>query len=145
MDETQQEKSIEAIRDWSKWLIGLSFGAAAGCVAVLEVSDRTGPATPFLVAAIVFFALSVLASAILIRETARVLEMLPARDQSGELTTVFEHRVTGGLSIGALARLQLILLGVAALLFVIWVILRSVTPAEAWQANLIWLGQWAPF
>lgn len=36
MNEEHQEKAIDSLRDWSKWLIGLSFSATTGCVIVLQ-------------------------------------------------------------------------------------------------------------
>jgi HAMP domain-containing protein len=124
MSETRQEKALEALRDWSKWLIGISFGAATGCVIVLEAAPAVGPATPWLVAAIVAFALSVLCAVILVREAARVIERLPMRDAAGKVSTVFDHELAARLSIGTLAQIQLALLAAGVVLFLGWVIVK---------------------
>ncbi len=52
MDETRQEKAIDVLRDWSKWLIGVNVFSATGCVIVLE-RDVPVLLQPLLVGAIV--------------------------------------------------------------------------------------------
>jgi hypothetical protein len=126
MDEAGQTRAIEALRDWSKWLIGLDFGAVVGCVVILENGGVTGTITPFLVLAIAFFAISIVCSVVLVRELAHVAELLPLRDHGGNLTSVFGHRVAGYLPVRTLALVQLGSLGAGALFFIVWVIVRSI-------------------
>jgi hypothetical protein len=126
MDEAGQERAIESLRDWSKWLIGLDFGAGAGCVLILENASVTTAITPFLVITIAFLAISIVCSVFLVSKLAYVAEILPLRDSSGNLTTVFDHKVAANLSVGALVALQLASLGAGAFFFIIWVIIKSV-------------------
>ncbi|MEX2598584.1 MAG: hypothetical protein WD533_02900 [Dehalococcoidia bacterium] len=126
MNEARQEKAIETLKDWSKWLLGLDFAAIVGCVVILDNAAGSFAVTPFLVAAIVFFAISIAFSVFLPRELARVAEVLPLRDPDGNFVSVFQHKVTTGLSIGAIARLQLLSLGAGAFFFLVWVIARAV-------------------
>ena len=122
-----QEKAVEALRDWSKWLIGINFAAVTGCAVVLETGGVTGIGAVFLVLAIASFAASVFSSIALVRGTARVLEILPLHDDSGNLTTVFSYRLVADLSLGMIARVQLALLGVGAIFFLLWVIINAAT------------------
>lgn len=125
MDETRQERAIEALRDWSKWLIGLNFAAATGCVIILQNASGVGPVTPFLLAAIASFVLSVFSSTVLVRELARIVELLPLRDHGGEVTTVFEHKLAARLPLDILAKVQLAFLGVGVLFFIVWVVIGT--------------------
>src|SRR5512144_461402 len=55
----QQEKAIESLRDSAKWVVGLSFASATGCVVTLK--DVALPELKrWLIVAILFFALSTL-------------------------------------------------------------------------------------
>lgn len=125
MDEARQEKAVESLRDWCKWVIGLDFGAVVGCVFILENGGATVVITPFLILAIAFFAISIVCSVLLIRQLVHVAEILPLRDSSGNLTPVFQHKVAAGISIGDLTALQLVSLGVGGFFFMLWVIIRS--------------------
>jgi len=126
MNESHQEKAIEAVRDWSKWLIGINFAAVVGCSVVLQSSSEKGTVTPFLIIAIASFAASVFCSILLVRELARVIEILPLRDSSGNLSSVLDHKIASGLTVGALASLQLASLGTGTIFFIIWVLVKSI-------------------
>ena len=58
-------KAIGSLSDWSKWLIGVNFGAATGCVLVLR-GGAAEAVRPMLLVAIVCFALSVLCSSLFV-------------------------------------------------------------------------------
>jgi tellurite resistance protein TehA-like permease len=58
-------KAIASLSDWSKWLIGVNFGAATGCVLVLR-GGAAEAVRPMLLLAIIFFALSVLCSSLFV-------------------------------------------------------------------------------
>jgi hypothetical protein len=58
-------KAINLLSDWSKWLIGVNFAAATGCVLVLR-GDPAERVRPVLLLAIVFFSLSALCSAVFV-------------------------------------------------------------------------------
>lgn len=127
MDKENQLNTIDALRDWSKWLIGIDFTAATGCVVVLQGGVK-GPPRPFLMLAIGAFALSVLCSALLVRVLAALTEHLPLRDASGATKSIYDYTICCGLSIRVLARLQLTLLILGGLFFLTWVVLK---PAPA--------------
>lgn len=125
MDEKRQEKAIDVLRDWSKWLIGVDFFAASGCVIILE---RGVPLLlqPFLVGAVVLFALSVVTSALVLGLLAILVETLPLRDESGATYSIYDHLVWRQVSLGLLARLQFALLAIGVAFFLAWVVLKPV-------------------
>jgi hypothetical protein len=127
MDHSGQERAIQSLRDWCKWLIGLDFGVGAGCVAIFVQSPSSVAVTPFLVAAIAFFVISLGCSVLLLRELAYLTEHLPFLDENGELTTIFGEPGEAGFSIGALATSQLLLSATAVALFFAWVISKALT------------------
>jgi hypothetical protein len=127
MDEKGQVRAIESLRDWSKWLIGLNLAAASGCVLVLQTANVRAAVTPFLVIAIALFALSIFCSVFLVQQLARVAEILPLRDSDGNPTTVFNRKVAAGLSVGAIAVVQLVFLGSASFFFILWVIMKAIS------------------
>src|SRR3954468_25053112 len=52
----------KALIDWSKWLIGVNFSAATGCMLVLLNKEKVEFIGPKLMFAIIFFALTVFIS-----------------------------------------------------------------------------------
>src|SRR3954462_11805188 len=54
----------KALIDWSKWLIGVNFSAATGCMLVLLNKEKVEFIGPKLMFAIIFFALTVFISII---------------------------------------------------------------------------------
>ena len=126
MDESHQHSAIEALRDWSKWLITFDFAAATGCIVVL-LGGAEGAPRVFLLAAIIAFAASVLASILLVRMLAGVVEHLPVRDASGQAMSVQHYRLAPGLTLGALSWLQFALLALALIFLVAWLLLRPTT------------------
>lgn len=101
-----QEKTVEAFRDWSKWMIGVDFVAGAGCVAVLRggVGDAV---RPWLVAAIIAFALAAMVSALLVRMLVSLTEHLPCQSSSNKPASISDYG--SYLSIGRLSHIQLAL------------------------------------
>lgn len=123
MKEENQIRAVESLRDWSKWLIGIDFAAATGCVIVLQGGVQ-GPPRPFLMGAIAAFALSVITSVILVRALASLMENLPHQDPDGNAVSIYRYTVTGAVSVRQLANLQLGLLILGGLFFLCWVILK---------------------
>jgi len=122
MDEASQKDTIEALSDWSKWLIGIGFTAGAGCVVIFREA-AVGPARLFLILAICAFALSVLISMFLRHALALTIERLPLADAGRERKSVYDHPAGGWLSIGHLARAQLGTIVLGVLFFLAWVVL----------------------
>lgn len=123
MDESNQHKAIEALRDWSKWLIGVNFAAATGCVVVLQAGVK-GPPRPFLLLAIAAFALSVLCSAILVRVLASLVEKLPFKDINERGSSIYLYKPFKLLSLKLLSWLQLFLFMLGITFFLLWVVLK---------------------
>jgi hypothetical protein len=123
MNESHQQNAIDALRDWSKWLIGFNFAAASGCIVVL-LGGAKGLPRVFLIAAIISFVLSVLSSTYLVKTLVNIVENLPVRDKSGTIVSINESRLPAGLSVGSLAWLQFGLLILAIVFFITWVLLR---------------------
>ena len=122
MDAARQKDAIEALHDWSRWVIGLGFTAGGGCIVILrEAGD--GPARNFLIGGIAAFALAVLVAVFLRHALSLTVEQLPLSGSKDRPGSIHTHRPSLGLSIGLLARAQLLLmlLGTASLMG--WVIL----------------------
>lgn len=107
MDAQQQEKTIKALQDWSKWLVGLNVFVGTGCVIVLE-RGIDGGLQPFIVTVIFCFVLAALMAALLIRVLAIAMQQLPLCDRHGILTNLTNHRVQGGITIGRLTQWQFV-------------------------------------
>ncbi len=122
MNETSQKNAIDALHDWSKWVIGIGFAAGFGCVVVFREAGEGLPRT-FLILAISAFALSVLAAMLLRHALVSTVERLPLEGAAGRHESVFDHRPGRRLSIAHLARAQLAAMVLGALFFMAWVIL----------------------
>lgn len=122
MDEARQKHAIDALLDWSKWVIGLGFTAGAGCVVIFRDAAE-GPARDLLMLAIAAFALSVLVAVVLVRALAATVERLPLAWADGEPQSVRDHVAGRFLSIGWLSTLQLALVVVGAGCLLGWVVL----------------------
>jgi hypothetical protein len=114
-----QRKAVELLSDWSKWLIGINFAAATGCVTILKVGVKKD-LLPFLIVAIGAFVLSVFCSTLLVRVLATLVEQLPIQDEAGH-KSVSEYNIYRGLNVRTLAFLQLFLFMVGLVFFLIWV------------------------
>lgn len=119
MDETRQQRATDSLRDWSKWLIGIDFAAATGCVVVLQ---REAVGSLFLTLAIAAFALSVVCSILMVRSLASLVEILPLRDPAGRVVTIYAYRVWGKLSLANLVVLQTTLFVLGVAFFLAWVV-----------------------
>ena len=97
-------KAIELLSDWSKWLIGINFGAATGCAIVLKtgVSEAVGS---ILFIAVCFFLSSLI--------TASFFNLLLAISLNKRRPITGLHKLLAGL--------QLVLFLLALCFLVIWV------------------------
>lgn len=119
---TSQKNAIDALNDWSKWVIGIGFMVGVGCVVVfLEAGE--GLPRIFLILAISAFALSVLSAVLFRYALALTVEQLPLAGAEGQHKSIYDHPMGGGLSVGHLARAQLGTMVLGALFFMAWVIL----------------------
>ncbi|MFV8833681.1 hypothetical protein [Aquisalimonas sp.] len=122
MDQDTQKHAIDSLRDWSKWLIGVDFAAATGCVVVLQGGDPQGLARLLLILAITAFALSVLCAVILTRALASVVEQLPLTNPDGQPVSTSGYRLGGGVTVGGLASAQIVLMTLGGGLLVGWIV-----------------------
>jgi hypothetical protein len=116
-----QKRTVDALLDWSKWMIGLGFAAGAGCILVLRGAPDGLPRL-FLVLATWAFALSVLCAALLVHGLAALNERLPLDEGEGGSNGIRAQRI-GPVSIGGLARMQLALTAAGGLGLIAWVAL----------------------
>lgn len=116
-----QKRSVDALLDWSKWMIGLGFAAGVGCVTVLRGGAEGWPRL-FLILAITAFALSVLCAALLVRGLAALNERLPLADHAAGTRGIRDQPI-GPLTVGGLARTQLALATTGGIAFLGWVAL----------------------
>lgn len=126
MDESHQKLAVEALCDWSKWLIGFNLAASGGCIAVL-LGGVQGLPLVFLIAAIISFAISVLSSILMVKMLVNVMEALPVRDDTGQVTSIYNFRLYGRISLGSMAWFQFAFTVIAVVFFLIWVLLRPPT------------------
>ncbi len=123
MDKESQKNAIDSLREWSRWLIGIDFAAATGCVVVLQ-DGMMGPPRPFLILAISAFAISVLCSVFLVRVLATVVEKLPLLDSNSNPTSIYDFVVYRGITVKYIARAQMLLLTMGGIFFLMWVFLK---------------------
>ena len=119
MNEERQQQALSSLREWSKWLVGVKLAAAAGCVAVLQ-GGAAGVARLFLLAAIVFFALALLAGATLMATLPGLIERLPVQDGAGHPQSIYDGALWGGLRVRTLVLVQFGLFVLALLAFAGW-------------------------
>ncbi|MBX3252593.1 MAG: hypothetical protein KF862_00525 [Chitinophagaceae bacterium] len=117
-DADNKLKAIELLSDWSKWLIGINFGAATGCTVVLKtgVSEKV---SPLLFAAILLFICSLVVATLL------TLVLTTALHKNSGISKMHQF----------LAWLQLVLFFIAIVFLLTWVWklkeLQGKTPAKA--------------
>ncbi len=140
--EDNQFKAIDAIRDWSKWLIGINFAATTGCVVVLQEGVK-GPPRPFLLLAIAAFTISVFCSILLVRALAKTVEHVPFKNKEGDLISIYKYPAFKFLSINTLSALQLIFFMMGIVCFLSWVALKP-EPKDTPPPGAVILTQEAP-
>jgi hypothetical protein len=116
-----QKRAVDALLDWSKWMIGLGFAAGAGCIVVLRGAPE-GPARTLLITAIAAFALAVLCAIVLVHGLAALHERLPLADAEGREPGIRAERI-GPVTVGGLARAQLALAVAGGIALLGWVVL----------------------
>jgi len=86
MDKSVQMDAINALRDWSRWLIGLNTVLGGGCLTILQSGTMVGTSRLFMVLAIVAFLGSVLCAILLGRVLASLVEHIPTVNSIYEFT-----------------------------------------------------------
>jgi hypothetical protein len=123
----QQEKAIASLSDWAKWVASLNFGAAAGCVLILQRVTRLDLKVLPIVT-VFFFALSMLIAVIVLSTFPSLIQRLPLQDGSGNPRSIYHYEIRPGLPLELLVRLQLSTFVVALTLLIWWMALRPVPP-----------------
>ncbi len=118
MEKPAQMDAISALKDWSKWLIGLNTVLGGGCLTVLQTGNMQGLPRIFLVTAIITFVLSVLFSVLLGRVLASLTEHLPTAE------SIYHFHDELGMSVKQLARAQLLSFVLACLFMGLWLALK---------------------
>lgn len=117
MEKSTQLDAANALKDWSRWLIGLNTVLGGGCLTVLEASNVWGLQRLFVILAILAFLTSILCAILLGRVLASLVEHLPTVESIYRFSN-------DGLSIKQLARLQLLAFLLACLFMGIWIVLK---------------------
>lgn len=120
--ENNQQQAVEALSDWSKWIIGIDIAAATGCVVVLQ-GGAQGAAKVFLVLAIGAFLCAVLCAAMLVRILASLVEEVPLGNDNNP-KPIHQHEVWRGISIGRVSYVQFLLLVLGVTFLFAWVVLK---------------------
>ena len=117
-----QRDAVAALQEWSGWAIGLGFAAGTGCVVILRGAAAGLPRT-LLIGAIAAFVLSVLVALGLRLALARIVERVPLCGADGAPVSVMQARAYGPVTVGAMARAQLLVLLLGGLCLLGWVVL----------------------
>lgn len=123
MDRGTQQKALESVRDWSKWLVGVNLAAGAGCVAVLQTGVAGVPRV-FLLMAVGFFAMALLVGTSLMAMLPGLMERLPVQDGAGRLVSVYHAGLWLGIRVRTLVSVQFSLFVLALLAFAAWVLTK---------------------
>ena len=124
-----QEKALDSIRDWSKWLIGLNFTSGGGCIAILQ-TGATAAMKFYLVGAVFFFGLSAAVSALILANLPMIMQRLPLQTKKGEKREIHDYWILfPGLSLQLLTILQLLLFVTGLAFLFTWMLLKPV-PAK---------------
>jgi hypothetical protein len=123
MGESGQLRALEAVGDWSKWLVGVNLTAAGGCVAVLQTGVAGTPRL-FLLGAIGLFIVGLLAATALLALLPRLIEQLPVLDDEGHLRSIYEGQLWRAVHLRMLVLAQFGLFVLALLNFAGWVLTK---------------------
>jgi hypothetical protein len=122
----QQEKALDSLRDWNKWLIGLNFFTGTGCVIMLQ--QGVSPLLmPFLVGAILLFALSTIVTALVSGIRPTLVQALPLRDEFGALQSIYDYAVWQEVPLRRFVWLQFLLFVFGIICLLGWVMLKPAT------------------
>ena len=121
-----QEKALNSISDWSKWLIGLNFTSGAGCIAVLQ-QGVTASMKFYLVGAVFFFAFSAAVTAFVLANLPMIIQRLPLHTKKGEPRDIYDFWIfSPGLSLQLLTIIQLLLFITGLAFLFAWMLLKPV-------------------
>lgn len=119
MEAKTQLEAVNALKDWSKWLMGLNTVLGGSCLTILEIGKVWGLTRLFVVLAIIAFLASVLCAILQGRVLASLVEHLPTTE------SVYRFSDDMGLSVKQLARLQLLTFLLACLFMGLWILMKA--------------------
>ncbi len=116
----QQEKAVNMLIDWNKWMAGLNFGAATGCIVVLE-NGVAGIVKSYLIGAIFCFSLSIMISSLVFILLPSIIQKLPIQGKENQKPSIYDYRPFASLPLRHIIVTQFyfFILGVIALF--LWV------------------------
>lgn len=120
----QQEKAINMLIDWNKWLAGLNFGAATGCIVVLE--NGVGPLVKvYLVLAIFCFAISLILSSLVFVSLPSIMQRLPLQNKNNPKHNIFDYKPFFSIPLRFMVSAQFIAFIIGILSLFTWVYLHK--------------------
>lgn len=121
MTKEAQAKAIDVLFNWVKWVVATSFGAATGCVVVLQ-SGVGGVSRFFLILAIGSFSLSLLSAAGLLGFMPSLIQRLPLEDEGGRVISIYDATVWAGIRLKMVLWIQSAFFLTAVAFFMGWVL-----------------------
>lgn len=120
----QQEKAVESMRDWCKWMIGLNLTMGTGCVLVLLRGVSAALKTS-LVSAVLFFAFSMVLASLIIAILPSIIQRLPIYDNSErKASNIYTAHVAPRLTLKMLAGLQYAFFVLGIVFLFTWILLK---------------------
>jgi hypothetical protein len=120
----QQEKAVESLRDWCKWMIGLNLTMGAGCVLVL-LRGVSATLKTSLVSAIIFFGVSMIIAALIIAVLPSIIQRLPLYENSERRpSNIYTAYVAPLLTLKILASLQYAFFVLGIIFLFTWIVLK---------------------
>lgn len=120
----QQEKAVDSLRDWCKWMIGLNLTMGTGCVLVL-LRGVSATLKTYLVGAVLFFAFSIIAASLITAVLPSIVQRLPIYDDSAKkICSIYTVRVAPSLTLKSLAGLQYALFVLGIISLFTWIVLK---------------------
>ncbi|MBA3724304.1 MAG: hypothetical protein H0W89_05475 [Candidatus Levybacteria bacterium] len=121
---TQQEKAVNMLIDWNKWMAGLTFGAATGCIVVLE--NGVGPLVKmYLVIAIFCFALTLILSSLVFTLLPSIMQQLPLVSKTNPKHNIYDYKPFASIPLRHFITAQFLIFIAGTISLFIWVYLHA--------------------
>jgi hypothetical protein len=121
---TQQEKAVNILIDWNKWMAGLTFGAATGCIVVLE--NGVGPLVKmYLVIAILCFALTLVLTSLVFALLPSIMQRLPLKHKNNPDHSIYDYKPLASIPLRYIVAVQFMIFIVGIISLFIWVYLHK--------------------
>ncbi len=120
----QQEKALEALKDWSKWIVSLNFGAATGCVIILQ-NGVSSLVRMYLITAVLFFFLSILIASFIFVLLPAIIQKLPIQTKSKQMISIFDYQFASFFNLRMLVSMQLLFFVIGVGCLFTWILLKK--------------------